>query len=370
VNRDGTTVTYQEDAREAAEYRATPGAASAFQGKGIKGLYFTVQVGAYSKPIAAASLYNITPLVYFKVNNLFKYSTGVFSSVAEATVRRDEVRRIGIQDAFVTAYFDGERISVGDAERLLAERGPSILTSMGGGQALVSEDDGTLDKVEVDGLNYYVFLGKFEDEVPAGFARIMLSNSDRDIRREQDDNGNTVFQTASVTKFSQALQQLDYFSNEGVQDARIVAVYGNKEISLQEAEQIRKGEVSQPIATPPANSNNTPSTNTQTTNTPTVERTEDGGVLGLQFFVFLGKFADEVPARTAMVFIRNSDKNIRQEEDENFETTYMSGSYPTYQKADEMRVYFQKEGITDARVFAVYKLKDISIEEAKKMTGE
>lgn len=92
------------------------------------GLFYTVQVGVYNKYVPASQLYNIEPLITQRLENgQIRYSTGVFHSVANALPKRDEAVVLGIKDAYVTAYFEGKRISLQEARVLLAQKGQSIL---------------------------------------------------------------------------------------------------------------------------------------------------------------------------------------------------------------------------------------------------
>ena len=109
-------------------YTSVPGAAKANQVEIIKGLFFTVQIGVYTKPVKPAVLFNIQPLNSQKLpNGNVRYSTGMFTSVPSATVRKDETVQLGVTDAFVTAYFNGERITLAEANQLLQEQGPEVL---------------------------------------------------------------------------------------------------------------------------------------------------------------------------------------------------------------------------------------------------
>jgi hypothetical protein len=46
----------------------------------------------------------------------------------DAVAKRDEIRKQGIVDAFVTAYYNGNRITLGEADLLLKEKGAGILS--------------------------------------------------------------------------------------------------------------------------------------------------------------------------------------------------------------------------------------------------
>jgi hypothetical protein len=102
--------------------------APADQVEKIQGLFFTVQVGVYSKPVAAALLQNVNPLnSELTDTNKIRYTSGQFKTMADAVSKRDEIRTQGIVDAFITAYYNGKRITLSEADLLLKEKGNAIL---------------------------------------------------------------------------------------------------------------------------------------------------------------------------------------------------------------------------------------------------
>jgi epidermal growth factor receptor substrate 15 len=110
------------------DYNKAPGAAIAEAAEEHKGLYFTVQVGVYNRPVPASQVKNIDPLVTKRLENgQIRYSSGMFHSVEEARPKRAEAIERGITDAFITAYFNGERITIDEAKRMLAEQGTAVL---------------------------------------------------------------------------------------------------------------------------------------------------------------------------------------------------------------------------------------------------
>jgi hypothetical protein len=113
---------------EATNYYNVPGAAPARQVETVKGLFFTVQVGVYSRPVALDKLFNITPLnSELTETQKVRYTTGLYLDVESARVRKDQAVALGVKDAFITAYLNGKRIPMREATALLEKFGPEIL---------------------------------------------------------------------------------------------------------------------------------------------------------------------------------------------------------------------------------------------------
>ncbi|MBK8497270.1 MAG: PD40 domain-containing protein [Flavobacteriales bacterium] len=113
---------------DAAAYYNVPGAAPARQVEMVKGLFFTVQVGVYSKPVPLDRIFNLAPLNSERTETAkVRYTTGIFLDTEKARLRKDEAVALGVKDAFVTAYLNGKRIPMREANALLLKFGPAIL---------------------------------------------------------------------------------------------------------------------------------------------------------------------------------------------------------------------------------------------------
>lgn len=122
------TVAKYKTEPKVSDYNKAPGAVTAIASEEIKGLFYTVQVGVYNRPATKEQLHDIQPLVTRRLENgQIRYSTGTFRSVDEARPKKAEAVEKGVSDAFITAYFNGERISLQEAKNLLAEQGEVIL---------------------------------------------------------------------------------------------------------------------------------------------------------------------------------------------------------------------------------------------------
>ena len=113
---------------ESTAYYNVPGAAPAKQVETIKGLFFTVQVGVYSRPVPLDKLFNITPLNSELTETAkVRYTTGRYMEMDAVRARKEEAVRLGVKDAFITAYLNGKRIPVREATALLERFGAAIL---------------------------------------------------------------------------------------------------------------------------------------------------------------------------------------------------------------------------------------------------
>ncbi|MFT4680184.1 MAG: N-acetylmuramoyl-L-alanine amidase [Flavobacteriales bacterium] len=89
---------------------------------GTTGLVFKVQIHTATKPIdASSSLFQGVQVWEYEQGDLYKYTTGDFSTVEQATPTQAKMRELGFKGAFVVAFKDGQRIKVSVARALLKQ---------------------------------------------------------------------------------------------------------------------------------------------------------------------------------------------------------------------------------------------------------
>ncbi len=94
-------------------------------------LYYTVQVGVYNQLINEKIKFPaLSEIATHKIaTGQIRYSTGKFTDLSSAKVRKEKAVQSGIKDAFIVAYYNGERITIAAANELLSRYGDSILFS-------------------------------------------------------------------------------------------------------------------------------------------------------------------------------------------------------------------------------------------------
>ena len=84
-------------------------------------VYFTVQFATLNKkvPVTDRAFKGIKNVQVYESNGAYRYTSGHFSTKAEAVARQSEVQDKGYKDAFIIGFVNGERVSVKEAEEAL-----------------------------------------------------------------------------------------------------------------------------------------------------------------------------------------------------------------------------------------------------------
>ncbi|MEI6019960.1 MAG: N-acetylmuramoyl-L-alanine amidase [Bacteroidota bacterium] len=86
-------------------------------------LWFKVQFASSELPLDL-KLNKYSALIepdYYKANNIFKYTSGKFRTLAEAANHQTKMRAIGFNDCFVVAIKNGQRLDMNEAKKLMSQ---------------------------------------------------------------------------------------------------------------------------------------------------------------------------------------------------------------------------------------------------------
>ena len=354
--------TTAEERELTAYYNAVPNAAKANQVEIIKGLFYTVQIGVYSQPVPNSALFNIQHLNSQRTPTGFvRYSTGIFTSVEDATARKNEVVNIGITDAFVTAYFNGERITVEEALVVLTREGADALVGRPTTTSANTTNDNTenteIEKFYPEGLYYRILLGKYEESIPGEYATLLLREDDL-IETEVNEDGQTVVFSSKLNDYEEMVDRLSEFADLGVEDMEIITYYKYDVIPFEEGEKIRSGEEITEIN--PLGDLEGISANSY------IYRKE-----AIYFKIKLGEFDDKVPTEfTNLLLLYEDEDGINKEETVNDEIVFCTGSFESFEEAEAKRKELISKGFDRAIIIAYHKYDEISIDKAREILGQ
>jgi hypothetical protein len=118
---DAFVVAYQNCSRlSLAQGRALENSPFAAPGQG---LYYSVQVGVYNRPLTSEAQIGLSELIEAKTaKGQYRYASGKFANLQDAKKRQQLAVNQGIKDAFIVAYYQGKRIDLAQA-KLLAQSG-------------------------------------------------------------------------------------------------------------------------------------------------------------------------------------------------------------------------------------------------------
>ncbi len=239
--------------------------------RNIEGIFFTIQVGVYSKQVTAGQLNNVSPINSERTTSgLIRYTSGVYKTLNDANVAKDRIRGLGITDAFVIAYNGGAKITVAQATELL--NGGNITSTNTVEETPVEEtpveeapveeapveetpveetpveetpveetpvEENVLTPKENLNLEFKVKLGEYQQDVPVDEAGIFLKLTSRGIKNYEQDN-KTIYTLGSFKEYQKALDLQIEMKEMGVKNPKTMVLKDGNEIPLEEALELMK----------------------------------------------------------------------------------------------------------------------------------
>lgn len=177
-----------------------------------RGVFLTVQVGVYRRPVSSAEIYNITPLNQENMSDgRFRYTTGIYTDLQTATRARDEIRTIGIRDAFVTAYRNGQRITVEAARQSLGDGSTAT-------PAATAPPAGNTNTAS--GSGFRVLLGTYQGNIPVSQAGVILQLSGQGVDKVKNPDGTNSYYFGSFDTRAAAEAEASRLKSRGLSQAK------------------------------------------------------------------------------------------------------------------------------------------------------
>jgi hypothetical protein len=209
---------------------------------------------------------------------MLRYTSGVYNDVNTAVQAKNRIVEYGIKDAFVTAYYNGKRISLAEAKAIEASNGKAAFVNSSdmnkmpyqGSNAVVAENRNvsapiaqtsttvqntntqtnttavSKQPVTVQGLGtsnstsnvdlskpvYKVQIGAFKEEVPIEIAVIYMKLAPKGINYRLREDGFTVYTVGATNSIEEANRLKQEVINEGITDAFLVAFENEKQVPI------------------------------------------------------------------------------------------------------------------------------------------
>jgi hypothetical protein len=209
---------------ERSYYSENPDVIKANRVEETSGMFFTVQIGVYTKPVSGSSLYNLNPVnSELTSTGKVRYTTGMFNNIVEASVKKEEIKQLGISDAFVTAYNNGKRITLKEASTILAT----------GGVGTLKVTSTQKEAPATGNLKYDVWIGTFSSQVPSEVAQAILLLEDKWGILQSKRGEETSYFTARVDSKEIANLIKADFANMGVDNVSIRTFNNGVEIGTE-----------------------------------------------------------------------------------------------------------------------------------------
>ncbi len=382
------------------------GTANSIAVNDVKGLFFTVQVGAFKTEVTADKLYNLSPLFSKSgTNGNIRYNCGMYSDVAKATSAKESiVSKTRIKDAFVTAYYNGERISLAKAAELLGNKNASLPKSNDLDRTPSADNNNTpaptpavptpapptpvADKSIFDttafpeGNIYAVVLADIHGDLTGDDETKVLSVAiQHGVSIHTSKTGRKIYTTGKCTSYKTAdslkatilatipnaavlefvnNQPMEYSGGNGLPAPKTNKNSGNK--GAVRAPENNTQPVNNP---PPVQSTSAPVTNTS--NEPSAADIKTGKVV---FCVQVGAYSGQIPVNVANNLIKIANQGLTPHDEGNNVTAYTMGSYTNYPSAKLLKDEITQAGFPGCFVVAYHNGKKISLQEAQSLINK
>ncbi len=210
------------------------------------GLVFRVQIGAFKTQIPNNAFKGLSPLNgETTASGYFRYTAGNFNKIESANAVKNDLRNLGYRDAFVVVYFNGKRITLGEALAQLNQEGKSIdpnapqtagitantnVPKAAVNTAIQESVVVTKELEQIDGLLYTIQIGVYTKQI----TKPQLLNL-RPVFREQLTNGLYRYTVGIYNNPERILSDKTKVIELGVRDAFVSAYLNGRRISFVEA---------------------------------------------------------------------------------------------------------------------------------------
>ena len=199
-------------------------------------LFYTVQIGVYKNAVTAQDLKNLSPIYEEHAYGFIRYTTGKYNDFKKADIEKNRIIQLGITDAFVSAYYNGKRLSVADALKIGIQNKGTNSEQIEVKYPEQQINNNQSINIIKDSVIFKVQIGSFKEQVPvAKVARYLEIAANYGLNQDKDENGIIIYSIGKFKSYDEAIKMRDVVINNGEKDAFVVAYSGKQKISVNDA---------------------------------------------------------------------------------------------------------------------------------------
>lgn len=236
----GTTATTATNT--AATNAATTTAVLSNPVSSLNGLFYSVQVGVYARPITSAQLFEISPLYdEIMANGYYRYVSGTYNTIQDAVTAKNTIVTKGVTDAFVVVYYNGKKISLAEAKTLAASNTTQTIAANNTTVNSNNTPTNTTTTSENKNIVFKVQVGAYKKDVPTEIINqwldVAVSNG---LEHTVSETGLTIYTSGTFKDLKSANEYKNSLVSKGITDAFVVAFQGKEKIAVTKAIELLK----------------------------------------------------------------------------------------------------------------------------------
>lgn len=192
----------------------------------IQGLVFSVQIKIAKEAAKSKDLNNIRPIYEDKSQKgKIRYEAGIYQTVNKAIKQKEKAQDFGSKDAFVTAFYNGKRVSIKNAKELQS------------GKTVATPKEILPKQTKIDGkIIFKVQAATLSKELSLKARKNLITASNGNpIEEFKDNKGKTIIYIGEMNKYSDAISLKNKISKKGFKGCFVVAFNNDKRVSVKAA---------------------------------------------------------------------------------------------------------------------------------------
>ena len=192
-----------------------------YENEGSNEVVYRVQVGAFRYNLSDNIFMGVDDLLFLSGDDgLTRYMTDSYNDTESAEKRKIELLTQGFEDAFITAYKNGSRITLYNAGMDVAPSAKDLT---------YDEENNSIDPKLI---KFQIQLGEYVSDIPTERLEKLIELGSVQPKK---DNGITRYMFGEYDSYGAAKKSLQNIHKQGVEEAELKGVFNGKLISLEEA---------------------------------------------------------------------------------------------------------------------------------------